>query len=360
MLAFGLSRSFGALILSRCLTGLLNGNIGVMKSLMGELTDSTNRAEGYAWLPVVWGFGVTIGPLIGGSLSHPHERFSKVFSGSFWKEYPYFLPCLVTSSYVVFAFLVTLVILKEPLATKKNSQPSSLESCNDSDSTTALVHENDPLPLHKVLTYPVILSIFNFGTVAFLDIAAMALLPLFLAMPLDIGGLNFDPSFIGYVMGSLGLVDAIFQIFFLFLYCEEMGRTKCVHCGHVRFCSDISDISADQLGCAGMGLAIVRRLGFDRHLNRAGGYHGSGIRCYFYFSYRCRSQPTFTRNDKWTFSNHCFDCSSYRSGIVDLIVFVFRGKPYSRWLWSLCRFRRTLGLCSLFRYLFAHQTLGST
>jgi len=224
MLAFGLSRSFGALILSRCLTGLLNGNIGVMKSLMGELTDSTNRAEGYAWLPVVWGFGVTIGPLIGGSLSHPHERFSKVFSGSFWKEYPYFLPCLVTSSYVVFAFLVTLVILKEPLATKKNSQPSSLESCNDSDSTTALVHENDPLPLHKVLTYPVILSIFNFGTVAFLDIAAMALLPLFLAMPLDIGGLNFDPSFIGYVMGSLGLVDAIFQIFFFSSIVRRWGE----------------------------------------------------------------------------------------------------------------------------------------
>ena len=28
---------------------------------MGELTDSTNRAEGYALIPAVWGFGVTIG-----------------------------------------------------------------------------------------------------------------------------------------------------------------------------------------------------------------------------------------------------------------------------------------------------------
>jgi hypothetical protein len=35
--------------------------IGVMKSVMGELTDSTNRAEGFALMPVVWGLGATVG-----------------------------------------------------------------------------------------------------------------------------------------------------------------------------------------------------------------------------------------------------------------------------------------------------------
>jgi len=35
--------------------------VGVMKSVMGELTDTTNRAEGFALMPVVWGFGATIG-----------------------------------------------------------------------------------------------------------------------------------------------------------------------------------------------------------------------------------------------------------------------------------------------------------
>jgi len=100
MLAFGLSRSFWALVVSRCLSGLLNGNVGVIKSIMGELTDSTNRAQGYALLPPVWSFGATIGPLLGGTLSHPHERFSKTFSGSFWKDYPYFLPCLVSSAMI--------------------------------------------------------------------------------------------------------------------------------------------------------------------------------------------------------------------------------------------------------------------
>jgi len=34
---------------------------GVMKSVMGELTDSTNRAEGFALMPVVWASGATLG-----------------------------------------------------------------------------------------------------------------------------------------------------------------------------------------------------------------------------------------------------------------------------------------------------------
>ena len=28
---------------------------------MGEITDSTNRAQGFSLMPVVWGFGATMG-----------------------------------------------------------------------------------------------------------------------------------------------------------------------------------------------------------------------------------------------------------------------------------------------------------
>ena len=38
-----------------------NHDLGVMKSLMGELTDSTNRAEAYAFVSLVHGLGVAIG-----------------------------------------------------------------------------------------------------------------------------------------------------------------------------------------------------------------------------------------------------------------------------------------------------------
>ena len=61
MLFFGLSRTFPALVASRSLVGLLNGNVGVLKSMLGEITDDTNVAQGFAFLPIVWSTGATIG-----------------------------------------------------------------------------------------------------------------------------------------------------------------------------------------------------------------------------------------------------------------------------------------------------------
>ena len=46
---------------SRCLHGMLNGNIGVMKSMMAELTDETNMARGFSLIPVTWAVGCTLG-----------------------------------------------------------------------------------------------------------------------------------------------------------------------------------------------------------------------------------------------------------------------------------------------------------
>jgi hypothetical protein len=41
--------------------GALDGNIAVMKTVMGELTDSTNMAQGFALFPIVWYAGSFVG-----------------------------------------------------------------------------------------------------------------------------------------------------------------------------------------------------------------------------------------------------------------------------------------------------------
>ena len=46
---------------SRCLNGMLNGNVGVMKSMMVELTDETNMARGFSLIALTWAVGCTIG-----------------------------------------------------------------------------------------------------------------------------------------------------------------------------------------------------------------------------------------------------------------------------------------------------------
>ncbi|KAF8875897.1 major facilitator superfamily domain-containing protein [Infundibulicybe gibba] len=201
VLLFGLSRTFWALVFSRCLCGLLNGNVGVMKSAMGELTNSSNRAQGFSLIPIVGAIGATLGPLVGGTFARPHERFPQVFGGKFWQDYPYFLPCLVTSSYVCVSIIVGLLFLKETVPKWiRDRGRSSLASggVTPVDSSPVLSHDG-PLPLRDVLVYPVIISISNYMALAFLSIMLSALLPLFFTMPIHIGGLGFKPSTIGAV-----------------------------------------------------------------------------------------------------------------------------------------------------------------
>ena len=40
---------------------MLNGNVGVMKSMMVELTDETNMARGFTFMSLTWSVGATVG-----------------------------------------------------------------------------------------------------------------------------------------------------------------------------------------------------------------------------------------------------------------------------------------------------------
>ncbi|KAF5359757.1 hypothetical protein D9756_003026 [Leucocoprinus leucothites] len=221
MLCFGLSRSFWTLVISRCLCGLLNGNIGVMKSVMGELTDTSNRAEGFSLMPVVWATGATLGPLMGGTLSNPHKRFPKVFNNKFWRDYPYFLPCLATSSFVLVAIAATAVLFKETVPRRKRVASVSSET-----TLTDAIDQDAPLPLRKILVRPVIISVANYVTLAFLNIILNALLPLFFAMPVEIGGLGFSPPTIGYLWGGYGAATGIFNILFFAKILRRFGEKR--------------------------------------------------------------------------------------------------------------------------------------
>lgn len=81
IVSFGLSHSYWSLIASRCVQGFMNGNIGITKSVMADLTDSTNIATGtrsplltlrqnlnclnpflaFSFMPLVWGVGIVLG-----------------------------------------------------------------------------------------------------------------------------------------------------------------------------------------------------------------------------------------------------------------------------------------------------------
>jgi len=51
---FGVSKTFLTLTVSRALSGALNGNAGVMKSMMAEITDETNQAQAFGFMPLIF------------------------------------------------------------------------------------------------------------------------------------------------------------------------------------------------------------------------------------------------------------------------------------------------------------------
>ena len=71
MLIVGLSKSYTQAVIGRCIAGLLNGNIGVVKSFLTEITDDSNRGAAFSYVSVAWALGTILEPLIGGLLCRP-------------------------------------------------------------------------------------------------------------------------------------------------------------------------------------------------------------------------------------------------------------------------------------------------
>ncbi|KAG8213043.1 MFS general substrate transporter [Butyriboletus roseoflavus] len=224
--AFGLSRTLGTLIISRCIAGVLNGNVGVMKSMLGDITDHTNMARVFATIPAVFCIGATIAPLYGGALAKPQERWPNIFPGEFWATYPYFLPCLVSGCFTLFTFVVCATFMKESLPSKTGGpQPERLTVENSPANPPT--DDGQPIPMLALIkTYSVLIPCANYGTLALVEIGFLVLLPLFYSSPIEISGLAFPPSIIGTFLAIFGIVDGVVQILFAAKLIAWLGAKK--------------------------------------------------------------------------------------------------------------------------------------
>lgn len=73
----------------------------------------------------------------------------------------------------------------------------------------------EPVPLKDLLNLRVLIPIASYVCLASLHAASNAIQPLFLAMPVDIGGLGLTPRNVGYILGTYGFASSIFQIVML-------------------------------------------------------------------------------------------------------------------------------------------------
>ncbi|KAJ7116549.1 MFS general substrate transporter [Mycena epipterygia] len=219
MLGFGLSKRFWSLVVFRCMQGAFNGNIGVSKSVMAEISDSTNVAEIYSLLPFMWTVGVTIGPLIGGTLANPAQRYPDTLGKiHIFREFPYLLPCATAGALAFGAFVFGFLGLKETLPSaiarqKKSQQGTEAEPLlpdhtvsPPADSTTDTVP-----PLRDLFIRPVFIALLNHGFLCFCQMSYDVLIPLVYATPIELGGLGLSPLYIGRIMGLCGFLNVFTQ-----------------------------------------------------------------------------------------------------------------------------------------------------
>jgi MFS family permease len=268
MLGFGMSTTFWPLVFFRCLQGAFNGNIGVTKSVIGEITDATNIADAFALVTVFWTTGITVGPFIGGLLSQPAKRWPDVFGKfEYLQRHPYFLPCFAASLFALFVFMTAGVALKEtllpavPPKTPKLSLKSSLMSENEAPryGSTDSNHGNSPamlerghMPVYQAESKPpslctilklrdVQITLLNFAFLGFCDMSVQSLTPLMWSTSIELGGLGFSSYMIGMAMGTYGVLNAFLQVAFLGKIIRRFGPRKvhitCFSCFLLSFLS---------------------------------------------------------------------------------------------------------------------------
>lgn len=133
MVVVGFASNIWIALTGRVIGGLLNGNIGVIQTMVGELVTKPEHerrcsrrawgsgqsltyfaARAYSIMPFVWSIGTIIGPFIGGTFADPHESFPGTFAkDGLFATFPYLLPNLICAGLLLTSIVMGYIFLEE-------------------------------------------------------------------------------------------------------------------------------------------------------------------------------------------------------------------------------------------------------
>jgi MFS family permease len=196
LFVFGFSSNIYMALVFRFLTGLFNGNAGIVKTYVSEISNSDNKAVYYALLTIAWSVGAMLGPFIGGYLYDPYFISTNTFH-----QFPALLPCLIAIGIYIITIFVTLFVLSETNETEMAvCQYIKSISC---DISCSHIFDN-------ITNRDSVVSILIYVVMTIIDISMSEILPLWMVTSHSNGGLDYDPIMIGYILiiasgASIGL-----------------------------------------------------------------------------------------------------------------------------------------------------------
>lgn len=125
-LGFGFSGSFAVAVFWRAMGGMLNGNMGVMRTMISEIVKEKKfQSRAFLLLPMTFNIGVIVGPLLGGVLADPVGSYPGIFGpggavggeeGVWWMmRWPYALPNVVSAVFLFSSAMGVVFGLEETL-----------------------------------------------------------------------------------------------------------------------------------------------------------------------------------------------------------------------------------------------------
>jgi MFS family permease len=201
-LSFGFSKTFLTMLISRAAVGCVNANTGVMKAVLAEVTDGSNRARAFVINPLGWACGLVLGPLIGGTVASYKSQYTQ--HSAFLRNWPYFLPCAVAAAFPAAACIFNVLFFKETLNKQVKTDYLLLEAQPEAPILTV----RQLLKMRRVRN-----AILAYNLLALMDLAVLSILPVYMYLPILGGGLGFQPSRIGLVLASSGMFAALGALF---------------------------------------------------------------------------------------------------------------------------------------------------
>ncbi|CCH46585.1 putative membrane protein [Wickerhamomyces ciferrii] len=112
LLLLGFAKNYYWALLARSTMGLLNGNVAVIRTMIGEVaTERKHQALAFSTMPLIFQVGCVVGPLIGGFLSGKTTRFNVL--RPLVEKYPYALPNLFVSALLFISMITAIFFLEE-------------------------------------------------------------------------------------------------------------------------------------------------------------------------------------------------------------------------------------------------------
>lgn len=207
------------LVITRAINGLANGNVAVLKSVIGEITDDSNQARAFSLFPLSLAIGSILASMIGGYLSNIAATFPSLGeSMPLLAKYPYFLPSFVAALFPALSGLVAMFWMDETLPPKDRSSSQEEETEDESSRTMgALDLLRDPT------IWPLM---YSFALMSLEAISYQALLPIFFFTPVRLGGLGFSEAQIGSALSLRGVATIAVQLFAFPALVTRMGATR--------------------------------------------------------------------------------------------------------------------------------------